>query len=114
MTVLLTGAAQVLLKLGVSAPYVQEVMAGGVWGRTLLACASSPSVLAGLILYGLCTLSWLIILSRVELSLAYPFVALGFIETSILGYLLFGDNMTAGRFCGTLLVIAGVYLVARS
>jgi multidrug transporter EmrE-like cation transporter len=114
VAVLMSGLAQVLFKVGVSAPRVQTAIAGGVLRDLLLAYAMSPGVWGGLFLYGLGTVLWLGVLARVQLSLAYPFVALGFVLTAMLGYFFFDDDMSAGRISGTLLVIAGVYLVARS
>jgi drug/metabolite transporter (DMT)-like permease len=59
-------------------------------------------------------LVWLVVLTRVEVSLAYPFVAMGFVLTLILGWWLQGDSIGLMRVAGTLLIAAGVVLVARS
>lgn len=64
-------------------------------------------------MYGVGTILWLGVLSRLELSQAYPFVGLGFILTALLGYILFKDDFGMSRLTGTLFVLLGVYLVAR-
>ena len=74
----------------------------------------TPGVLGGLVLYGVGTLLWLQVLSRVDLSQAYPFVGIGFIITALIGVFMFGEAMTAMRAIGISLVILGIYLVARS
>ncbi|MFC7739068.1 EamA family transporter [Roseomonas sp. GCM10028921] len=80
----------------------------------LLHALTTPGVLGGLALYGLGTLLWLSALSRVEVSQAYPFVALGFALTAIFGRLIFDDALGPMRLFGILIVIVGVYVIARS
>lgn len=75
---------------------------------------SSPMILIGLALYGLSALVWLFVLARAPLSLAYPFVGLGFILTMASGAWILGESVSTGRIVGTLLIAAGCVLVARS
>jgi multidrug transporter EmrE-like cation transporter len=114
-SVLLSASGQVFFKIGVEAAPVQKAMRGApLSAESLLAVATNVPILAGLVLYMSATVLWLHALSRTELSQAYPFVGLGFILTAVLGVVMFNDNFTLVRLCGTLLVIAGVYLVAIS
>lgn len=114
-SVLLSAAGQVFFKMGVSAQSVKETMSDTPWsGSALLAIATNIPILVGLAFYVGATLLWLHALSRVQLSQAYPFFGLGFILTAVLGVVIFNDSFTILRFCGTALVIAGVYLVAIS
>jgi multidrug transporter EmrE-like cation transporter len=108
----LSGLAQTAFKLGVTTLPVRLAMAGE--SSMLLAFAQSPAVIAGLAMYGVGTLIWLNVLSRLDLSLAYPFVGLSFLVTALFGHLLFHESFNAARLLGTGLVIAGVALVARS
>lgn len=57
---------------------------------------------------------WLFVLSRVEVSFAYPFVALGFVLTAIMGRLFFQDSFSIEKAAGTALIILGVVLMSRS
>ncbi|HEY4077859.1 MAG TPA: EamA family transporter [Rhizomicrobium sp.] len=114
LSVSLSGFAQVSFKLGVSSAATQAAMASGSIPSVLLAFAQSPAVIAGLAMYGVGTLIWLNVLSRMDLSQAYPFVGLSFLLTALLGYFLFHEPFHPGRIAGTALVIAGVVLVARS
>jgi drug/metabolite transporter (DMT)-like permease len=114
LSVSLSGFAQVSFKLGVSSAATQAAMASGSIPSALLAFALSPAIIAGLAMYGVGTLIWLNILSRMDLSQAYPFVGLSFLLTALLGYFLFHEPFHPGRIAGTALVIAGVILVARS
>jgi multidrug transporter EmrE-like cation transporter len=114
-SVLLSVAAQAFFKFGVGSARVQDAVRGTFLnGQTLFAFATSLPILTGLTLYVIATVLWLQVLTRTELSQAYPFVGLGFILTAVLGVLIFNDNFTLVRFCGTAFVVAGVYLVAIS
>jgi multidrug transporter EmrE-like cation transporter len=71
-------------------------------------------VLAGLICFGCSALVWLAVLSRVPLSTAYPFVALGIAITTAAGLLLFNEPFSALKAAGVLLIVCGVVTVAFS
>jgi multidrug transporter EmrE-like cation transporter len=104
--------AQIALKHGMAQPTVQLALASGGMQRIVLAIAGSPAVFGGLFLYGLSAVVWLFVLARLDVSVAYPFVALGFLVTMALGCLLFGEAFTVRKVLGTLIVMLGVYLVA--
>jgi drug/metabolite transporter (DMT)-like permease len=110
----LAAVAQIVLKAGVSSAAVSTAMLSGSRWSVATAMASSPMVWLGMGMYVGGALVWLVVLTRVEVSLAYPFVAMGFVLTMILGWLLQGDSIGLMRICGTLLIAAGVVLVARS
>ena len=110
----LSALAQVCLKTGMISPGVQSALAGDSAWQSARAVATSAPVVGGLLLYGLGAMLWLYVLAKVELSQAYPFVGLSFIVTAVAGTLLFQEAMTLGRGFGTVLVVAGVILVARS
>jgi len=80
----------------------------------LLRSFGNPFVLLGYILYGISSLSWLIILSRVELSLAYPMISIGYVLVVILSRVLFDEHVTLLRFAGTLVICFGVFLMSRT
>jgi multidrug transporter EmrE-like cation transporter len=107
----LSAVAQLVLKLGVGA----AATAGprSVAGE-MAALAQSPLVVAGLGLYGIGALMWLFVLARAPLSLAYPFVGLGFVLTMLAGALCLGEDVTPARMAGTLLIAFGCVMVARS
>jgi drug/metabolite transporter (DMT)-like permease len=112
-TVTASACAQLALKLGMTSPAVAAAMPEG--GKSLLlAVASSPMVWTGLTIYGLSVAVWLWILSKVELSLAYPFVGVSFIVVMLFGAFLLNESVTPLRMAGTLLIAVGCVLVARS
>ena len=109
----LGAVAQVLMKLGMTAGPMREALATGAPVRVVVAVLTSPGVMGGLVLYGIATVLWLGVLSRVELSQAYPFVGLSFVLAAVLGYFVFADAVSATRVAGIALIVAGVVLVGR-
>lgn len=71
-------------------------------------------VILGFVLYLISAASWLIILSRMDLSLAYPMISIGYILVVILSKYIFDEPVTPMRIVGTLLVCFGVFLLLRS
>jgi drug/metabolite transporter (DMT)-like permease len=65
-------------------------------------------------IYGLSMVLWIWVLSKVDLSVAYPFVGVSFILTMAFGYFLLGENVTSTRLLGTVLIAVGCALVANS
>ncbi len=110
-SVSLSALAQLSLKLG--AGQLANDRANGA-GREMVALATSPMVIGGLALYGIGAVLWLFVLGRAQLSLAYPFVGLGFILTMLAGALVLGEPVGTARIAGTLLIVAGCVLVART
>ncbi len=80
----------------------------------LLGSAGNKFVILGFLCYVISAASWLVILSRVELSLAYPLISIGYILVVVLSKYLFDEPVTSMRIAGTLLVCAGVFLLVRS
>lgn len=109
----LSVAAQFCLKAGMSSATVKAALADPLAPRTVLALATSPGLLAGFALYGLGALVWLSVLARWEVSKAYPLVGLGFALTLFIG-LLAGEQVTAQRVGGVLLICAGVWIVGQT
>jgi len=56
---------------------------------------------------------WLGVLAKIDVSIAYPFVGLGFILTALFGVFLLGEAFTVIRFVGTCLVVLGIILVTQ-
>ncbi len=76
--------------------------------------ATNPYIILGLTAYVISVVIWIGVLSRVEVSVAYPMVSLGYIINAVAAYYLFDEAMTASKISGIFLILIGVYLVARS
>lgn len=110
-TVTLSAIAQIALKIGVSSLHMAS---GRGVASLLLAAMSSPFIWLGLAIYGVSVIAWLWILSRVEVSVAYPFVGVSFLLTAVMGAVLLHEHVTPLMAGGTLLVFIGCVLIARS
>lgn len=113
LSIVLSVAAQYSLKAGMSGQGVKEVLAQPFAIRHILYVLTDMYVLAGFLLYGLGAVIWLVVLSEWDVSKAYPLVGLGFILTVVVGALV-GEEVSALRALGVIMISAGVWLVASS
>ena len=104
---------QLLLKHGMSSDPDKVDEMGEVIPR-LLAAATNPVVLAGFFIYGVSAALWLIVLTRADLSYAYPLLSMGYVVVVILSRVLFHEAVTPLRFLGTLVICLGVFLISRT
>jgi multidrug transporter EmrE-like cation transporter len=111
--VLLNAAAQLLLKSGMSQIGHFDFSLTNVLPIGLKIAGNLP-ILGGLCMYVMSVGVWLLVLSRVQVSFAYPMVSIGYIVTAIAAYYLFGEPLTPLRMLGIMIIISGVYLVAQS
>ncbi len=114
MVSVLTGAVgQVLLKKGMGSMGPLTLTMSQL-GSTLWRIGTNPYVIAGLAIYVSGTVFWLVALSRVELSYAYPFASLSYVVMLAASWLLFHEDISLVRLLGTLVVGLGVFLISRS
>lgn len=111
--VLLNAAAQLLLKVGVT-PLGALSVGLDNWLPTSLRVLSQWPVLAGLACYVVSVGVWVVALSRVDVSVAYPMLSLGYVVNAFAAWWLLGEAVGAMRSAGVLLILGGVWLVARS
>jgi len=111
--VLLNAVAQLALKQGMRQIGHFEFDAGTLASMSWR-IGSNGYVVFGLFCYVVSVAVWLLALSRVEVSYAYPMLSVGYIVTAVAAFYLFGEALTATRVAGILVIIFGVYLVART
>ena len=104
--------AQIILKTGMSQPYVSFAMERVNYLAMGQAIFLNPWVIGGLALYFSGAIVWLFALMQVEVSVAYPFVGLGFIITMLLGKFVMGDSVTVARAIGTACIVIGVIVIS--
>ncbi|MEM5518142.1 SMR family transporter [Henriciella sp. AS95] len=112
ISVSLSSGSQIILKKGMIAPKMQASLMSGDVPTIFLTILTSPMVIGGLFCFGLSALFWLFVLSRVPLSSAYPFVALGIGVTVLAGLTLFGETVSTSAAIGVGLIILGILCVA--
>jgi drug/metabolite transporter (DMT)-like permease len=106
-------AGQLAIKVGVTRAGTVGIGDSGAIA-TLITAFRSPLVWLGLALYGLGALAWILVLTRLDLSLAYPFLALNFILIAIASRLFLGEAIPALRWGGIAVICVGILLIARS
>lgn len=111
--VLLNAAAQLLLKAGTNR-VGEFAFAIGNLGPVGGKLASSPWILGGLACYVVSVGVWILALSRVPVSVAYPMLSVGYVVNAVAAWLLFGESLTAQKLVGIGFIVVGVWLVARS
>jgi multidrug transporter EmrE-like cation transporter len=80
----------------------------------ILALLTNVFLGAGMVSYGLSLGLWLIVLSRLPVSIAYPMGSIGYILAAFIGVLFLGEPIGISRILGILLICVGVFVVARS
>lgn len=99
---------QVMLKHGM---HIAAARATAARGSLALAAVTSPWVLLGLFVFGISAMAWLATLSRVPLSVAYPFNALGYLGILIASIFVLHERANVWTWAGTLLVVSGLIIV---
>lgn len=80
----------------------------------LYSIVTSPLTLLGLFFYGIGALAWIAVLRRMDLSHAYPFLALNFVLIALVSYFVLGEAIPAARWLGIGIICVGILVVARA
>lgn len=111
--VMLNAAAQLLIKAGAATAGHFDFTAANIL-RAGLHFALQWQILLGLTCYAVSVVVWILALTRVQVSLAYPMLSLGYVVTAFAAWWLFGESLNPGKLAGIAVIIAGVVLLARS
>ncbi len=111
--VLLNAAAQMLLKASVSEMGTISLDLGGAWpvAQRLM---SEPWLWLGLFCYGISVIVWILALSRVDVSIAYPMLSIGYIVNAFAAWWLLSESLGPGKIAGIGIIVVGVVVLARS
>jgi multidrug transporter EmrE-like cation transporter len=110
--VLLNAGAQLLLKAGTNVLGVLT-LSRDTWADTLFRMATQGYFVLGAFCYVLSLFVWILGLSRVPVSVAYPLLSVGYIVNAIAAHFLFGEAVTVARWIGIGFIVVGVWLVAK-
>jgi drug/metabolite transporter (DMT)-like permease len=113
--VLLNAGAQLLLKAGASSvPPLGVGQSLSSATRAAAVLAVHPAIWAGVAAYIVSVIVWIVALSRVQVSVAYPMLSIGYVVNALLAWWLFDEAVSAQRWLGIGVILIGVALVARS
>ena len=111
--VFLNALAQLLLKAGTNAVGAIHLTADN-WFSTGLKLATQLPIIGGLTCYVISVVVWIIALSRVDVSIAYPMLSIGYLINAIGAWYFLGEVMSITRLAGVGIIIVGVILLTRS
>lgn len=112
-TVMTNAAAQLMLKYGMI--QMGEITFAGVNPvLRILQIVFSPWIFFGLSVFVISMASHLFVLSKVDLSFAYPFLSLAYVAVAVLAWYLFGEDLNALRIAGIGFICVGTVLIAQS
>jgi multidrug transporter EmrE-like cation transporter len=106
--------AQLLLKYGMNLVGKIELTNLDQLASLVIKVFITPPLLLGVVLYIVSSFFWLVGLSKIELSVAYPFVGLAYVLVALFSAIFLGETVTLVRWAGIFLILAGVILVSRT
>jgi multidrug transporter EmrE-like cation transporter len=112
-TVCTNAAAQIMLKKGMTALGGLSLSADRLFA-TVFQVIFQPYVFAGLCTFVVSMASHLVVLSKVQLSFAYPFLSLAYVIVAAYAYFVFGEDVGAMRIAGIAAICLGTVLISLS
>ena len=111
--VMLNAVAQILMKAGTNAIGHFEFSMANILpiGWKL---ATEWHIVTALFCYGISVVVWILALSRVQVSIAYPMLSLGYVVVAVATWWLFGEALTATKMAGIGVIILGVIILFRA
>jgi multidrug transporter EmrE-like cation transporter len=110
VSILLSAAAQLLMKIGMTnlrtAGHIDVASV-----NTIMSVIFDRWVFSGLACYGLSAALWLVVLSRLPLSMAYPLIAVGIAIVVLMSAFALGETIGLAHAAGVALIICGVLLI---
>ena len=111
--VLLNAIAQLFLKAGTNSIGVLFSPDTELY-RSIIKIVFEPYIMAGLFCYVISVGIWIVALSKVDVSIAYPMLSIGYVVNAVAAWYLFGEIISTQKMAGIFIIIIGVYIVAKS
>jgi drug/metabolite transporter (DMT)-like permease len=106
-------AGQILLKIGVNRIGIVDFSDLEALKQLFFGVIKSPLVISGLFLYVISAAIWLVVLSAVDLSFAYPFIGLTYVMVLILSRFILKEDVNLIRWAGAIIITIGVIVISR-
>jgi len=104
---------QLMLKIGINRMGVSDLGSLSAVGGFFSGIIKSPMVIAGLLLYVISAAIWMIVLSAVDLSFAYPFLGFTYVLVLVLSKFILREDVNPVRWIGAFIITAGVVVLSR-
>jgi multidrug transporter EmrE-like cation transporter len=111
--VVLGVAGELLFKTGSISLKNVDLTASPKTLSSVLGLFGNPVIILGFVCYGIASVLWIIVLSRLDLSFAYPVYAFMFALIPLAAFLVFKEQIPVGRWIGIFLIVMGVITVLR-
>lgn len=111
ISVLLNCSAQLLIRKGMLV--AGEMTIGGMF-QNIGSLIANIWLWIAMVCYGISFLLWMNVLSKVEVSFAYPFLSIGYVISAVGGYFFFGESLSVVKITGIIVICIGVILISRS
>jgi drug/metabolite transporter (DMT)-like permease len=103
--ILLLVTGQTVWKIGLD-------RSGGLRLDNLLSVLFSPLILLGILIYGIATLLWLYVLSRLPISLAYPLQSIAYVLALLIAFFFFKESVPLNRWIGAAIILGGITVLS--
>ena len=112
-SVILNAMAQIFIRQGMLKLGSVSFNMEQIWNMAL-SVFTNMYLLSGMFSYGISIILWMIVLSKVNVSLAYPFLSVGYVVTAVLAYLIFKEPLTVQKIFGIAIICLGVVILTYS
>lgn len=112
--VLLNSAAQLMLKAGARTLGAVSMGSASSLMQAAWSAATQPWIGLGLVCYFVSAALWIVALTRVDVTIAYPMLSMGYVIAALLAWHFFGESLSAGRVLGIFIILIGVVVLGRS
>jgi multidrug transporter EmrE-like cation transporter len=113
LSITIAVGGQILLKIGMNKIGPIDISSASSLGHLFTGIIKSPTVLVGLFLYVISAALWLIIISSVDLSFAYPFIGLTYVLVLVVSKFVLKEDVNPIRWIGTAIITIGVIVISR-
>ena len=113
LSIAIAVGGQLLLKLGLNKMGSITVDSFGALGQLFSGIIKSPMVIIGLFCYVISAAIWLVVLSAVDLSFAYPFIGLTYVLILIISKFVLKEDVNPWRWAGAAIITIGVVVISR-
>jgi multidrug transporter EmrE-like cation transporter len=113
-SVMLNSAAQLALKAGANAIGTVAVDSSAGLVSAALGAAVQPWIICGLVFYFVSAGLWIAALTRVDITVAYPMLSMGYVIAAVAAWHLFGEQLTTMRLLGIGVILVGVVILTRA
>lgn len=114
-TIVLSVYSQLIMKWRISGHFVDLKLPGGVLPKMgmMFTVLFDPFIFTGLVATFTSGLCWMVTMSKLEISYAYPFTALGFALVLVFSHFFFGESFNLMKLGGVLLIIGGIAVASQ-